>query len=71
MYPSNGIQWLQGDQGESGLPDIRAQAGFVAEDGRFFTVTGSGTDNVSFKCENTIVFLCLLIAYSNGMNEFI
>lgn len=47
LYPSNGIQWLQGDQGESGLPDIRAQAGFVAEDGRFFTVTGSGTDNVS------------------------
>lgn len=47
LYPSNGIHWLQGDQGESGLPDIRAQAGFVAEDGRFFTVTGSGTDNVS------------------------
>lgn len=47
MYPSNGLNWLQGDQGESGLPDIRAQAGFIAEDGRFFTVTGSGTDNVS------------------------
>lgn len=47
LYPSNGLNWLQGDQGESGLPDIRAQAGFVAEDGRFFTVTGSGTDNVS------------------------
>lgn len=47
LYPSNGLNWLQGDQGESGLPDIRAQAGFVAEDGRYFTVTGSGTDNVS------------------------
>lgn len=46
LYPTNGLNWLQGDQGESGLPDIRAQAGFVAEDGRFFTVTGSGTDNV-------------------------
>lgn len=47
LYPSNGLNWLQGDQGESGLPDIRAQVGFIAEDGRHFTVTGSGTDNVS------------------------
>lgn len=47
LYPSNGLNWLQGDQGESGLPDIRAQVGFIAEDGRHFTVSGSGTDNVS------------------------
>lgn len=47
LYPSNGINWLQGDFGDSGLPDIRAQAGFVAEDGRFFALPGSGTENVS------------------------
>lgn len=47
LYPSNGLNWLQGDFGESGLPDIRAQSGFVAEDGRYFTLSGSGTDNVS------------------------
>lgn len=46
LYPSNGLNWLQGDFGESGLPDVRAQAGFVAEDGRVFTLTGSGSDNV-------------------------
>lgn len=47
LYPSDGLNWLQGDFGESGLPDIRAQAGFVAEDGRFFALPGSGTENVS------------------------
>lgn len=46
---------IVGDQGESGLPDIRAQVGFVAEDGRFFTVTGSGTDNVS--ADDTFIVL--------------
>ncbi|XP_031633983.1 nidogen [Contarinia nasturtii] len=52
LYPSNGLNWLQGDQGgESGLPDIRAQVGFIAEDGRFFTVVGSGTDNAKYLSE--------------------
>lgn len=46
LYPRNGLNWLQGDLGESGLPDVRAQAGFVAEDGRFYVLKGSGTDNV-------------------------
>lgn len=47
LYPSNGLNWLQGDFGESGLPDIRAQAGFCAEDGRLFLLPGSGSGNVS------------------------
>lgn len=46
LYPSNGLNWIQGELGESGLPDVRAQAGFVSEDGRFFALKGSGTDNV-------------------------
>lgn len=46
LYPQNGLNWLQGDLGESGLPDVRAQAGFVSEDGRHYELKGSGTDNV-------------------------
>lgn len=48
LYPNTGLNWLQGDFGESGLPDIRAQAGFGAEDGRFFLLPGSGTENVRY-----------------------
>lgn len=29
LYPASGLNWIQGDIGESGLPDVRAQAGFV------------------------------------------
>lgn len=46
LYPENGINWIQGDTGDSGLPDVRAQAGFISEDGRFFALQGSGTDNI-------------------------
>lgn len=49
LYPSSGLNWLQGDVGESGLPDIRPQSGFVAEDGRFYTLPGSGSDSVGFQ----------------------
>lgn len=30
LYPASGLNWIQGDIGESGLPDVRAQAGFVS-----------------------------------------
>lgn len=46
MYPNTGLNWLQGETGESGLPDVRAQAGFVSEDGRYLALAGSGTNNV-------------------------
>lgn len=49
IYPQGGLNWLQGEAGELGLPDIRAQAGFVAEDGRFYNLNGSGSENVSSK----------------------
>lgn len=61
------MNWLQGDQGESGLPDIRAQVGFIAEDGRFFTVVGSGTDNVSY---GKIGFFWLLRSIRNYSKLF-
>ncbi|XP_058453091.1 nidogen [Malaya genurostris] len=46
LYPENGINWVQGDTADSGLPDVRAQAGFISDDGRFFPLQGSGTDNI-------------------------
>ncbi|XP_067632308.1 nidogen [Eurosta solidaginis] len=48
IYAHNGINWLQGETGALGLPDIRAQAGFVAEDGRHYYIEGSGTDSARF-----------------------
>ncbi|CAD7013539.1 unnamed protein product [Ceratitis capitata] len=48
IYEHDGIQWLQGETGALGLPDIRAQAGFVAEDGRHYYIEGSGTDSARF-----------------------
>ncbi|KAF5302810.1 hypothetical protein FQA39_LY01990 [Lamprigera yunnana] len=46
LYPENGIQWIQGTGSDSGLPDARAQAGFIAADGRFHLLHGSGTDQI-------------------------
>lgn len=46
IYPAGGLNWLQGESGSSGLPDIRAQAGFIAEDGRYYSLQGSGSENV-------------------------
>lgn len=48
LYPAGGLNWIQGDIGESGLPDVRAQAGFVSEDGRFYSLKESGTDKVYY-----------------------
>ncbi|RZB39705.1 nidogen-1 [Asbolus verrucosus] len=46
LYPKDGIQWIQGTGDESGLPDARAQAGFISVDGKIFTLPGSGTEQV-------------------------
>ncbi|XP_017069043.1 nidogen [Drosophila eugracilis] len=53
IYPNGGLNWLQGETAGLGLPDIRAQAGFVAEDGRYFTLNGSGSANARFLSEST------------------
>lgn len=55
MYPKNGINWIQGETGDSGLPDIRAQAGFVSEDLRHFLIKDSGTDNIRHITEGSNV----------------
>ena len=46
LYPQGGIEWVQAETGESGLPDIRARAGFISSDGRYIALKGSGTDRV-------------------------
>lgn len=46
-YPENGIQWIQGIGKNPNMPDARAQAGFVSGDNRFYTLKGSGSDQVS------------------------
>ncbi|XP_031340654.1 nidogen-like [Photinus pyralis] len=46
LYPENGIQWIQGTGADSGLPDARAQAGFIGADDRFYVLHGSGTDQI-------------------------
>ncbi|TDG47937.1 hypothetical protein AWZ03_005718 [Drosophila navojoa] len=53
IYPQGGLNWLQGEAGEYGLPDIRAQAGFVAEDGRYYNLNGSGSENARFLSDST------------------
>lgn len=46
LYPEDGIQWIQGVAQQAGLPDARAQVGFVGEDGRHFLLKNSGTDHI-------------------------
>ncbi|XP_059616809.1 nidogen [Phlebotomus argentipes] len=53
LYPEGGLNWIKGDVGESGLPDVRAQAGFVSEEGEVFTLKGSGQENVKYLSELT------------------
>ncbi|XP_054712476.1 nidogen-like [Uloborus diversus] len=44
LYPSGGVQWIQGQGKNPNLPDARAQAGFMSGDGRLYTLRGSGTE---------------------------
>lgn len=53
LYPQGGLKWIQGDISESGLPDIRGQAGFVSEDHRYFALKGSGSDHVRHLSESS------------------
>lgn len=46
LYPEREIQWIQREPLPSSLPDAKAQAGFIAEDGRVFTLRGSGTHQI-------------------------
>ncbi|XP_037942070.1 nidogen-like [Teleopsis dalmanni] len=55
IYPAGGLNWLHAETGDLGLQDIRAQAGFISEDGRVFHLTGSGTDNARHLNEDSNV----------------
>lgn len=46
LYPERDIQWIQRETEPSALPDAKAQAGFIAEDGRMFTLRGSGSHQI-------------------------
>ncbi|KAK9507916.1 hypothetical protein O3M35_007676 [Rhynocoris fuscipes] len=45
LYADGGIQWMQAIN-HHGIPEARAQAGIVAQGGKFYTLRGSGTDQV-------------------------
>ncbi|XP_055855173.1 nidogen-like [Episyrphus balteatus] len=47
IYPDEGINWFNSDSVEFGVRDVLAQAGFVSDDGRYFMINGSGTENVA------------------------
>lgn len=53
LYPQGGLQWVKAETGDSGLPDIRARAGFIASDGRYIGLKGSGTDRVRHLSETS------------------
>ncbi|XP_068632401.1 nidogen [Battus philenor] len=46
IYPEREIQWIQSGGQQTSLPDAKAQAGFVAEDGRLLTLRGSGSHQI-------------------------
>ncbi|XP_041987449.1 nidogen [Aricia agestis] len=46
LYPEREIQWIQKETLPGYLPDAKAQAGFIAEDGRLFTLRGSGSHQI-------------------------
>lgn len=46
LYPEREIQWIQKEPQPGSLPDAKAQAGFIAEDGRLFTLRGSGSHQI-------------------------
>lgn len=47
IYLDNGIQWIQGQSSESGIPNARAQAALISHDRKLFTLPGSGTDQIT------------------------
>lgn len=46
LYPDRDIQWIQRETPPGSLPDAKAQAGFVAEDGRILHLRGSGSHQI-------------------------
>lgn len=46
LYPEREIQWVQKETPAGSLPDAKAQAGFIADDGRLFTLRGSGSHQI-------------------------
>ena len=45
-YADGGIQWIKAMGKNRNMPDARAQAGIISGEGTFFTLPGSGRDQV-------------------------
>ncbi|XP_055837415.1 nidogen-like [Episyrphus balteatus] len=70
IYPEDGINWLQGESGQSGPLDFPAQAGFVSADGRHFMINGSGTDNARNFSKTSNVGINGVFLYRVGLLDF-
>lgn len=46
LYPEKEIQWFQKESQIISLPDAKAQAGFISEDGRIYSLRGSGSHQI-------------------------
>ncbi|XP_063376087.1 nidogen [Cydia fagiglandana] len=46
LYPDGDIQWIQRETSPDSLPDAKAQAGFVSEDGQMLLLRGSGSHQI-------------------------
>ena len=45
-YADRGIEWIKASGKNRNMPDARAQAGIISGEGTFFTLPGSGRDQV-------------------------
>ena len=46
LYPREGIEWSKAQGKNRNMPDARAQAGIISGEGRFYTLRGSGQDQI-------------------------
>lgn len=46
LYPENDIKWIQAESYPNSYPDAKAQAGFINERRMYYTLSGSGTDQI-------------------------
>ncbi|XP_055854934.1 nidogen-like [Episyrphus balteatus] len=70
IYPEEGINWLQAESGQSGNLDFPAQAGFASDDGRYFMINGSGTENVANLSKMSNIGINGVFLYRVGLLDF-
>ncbi|XP_055837806.1 nidogen-like isoform X2 [Episyrphus balteatus] len=70
IYPKGGINWMQVDSSGFGLLDLPAQAGFVSDDGKYFMINGSGTENVLHFSEMSNIGIDGVFLYRVGLLSY-